>query len=141
MNKLIISTIGTFLVGAAVLGLLLFLPAWTLNYWQAWVFIVVFMISVSAIGVYLSLKDPVLLERRKNVGPAAEQSVGQRIIMLIALVSIVSLLVFCALDHRFAWSQVPVGVSLAGDMLVMLGLLINFNENLLRSGIQRVILT
>jgi protein-S-isoprenylcysteine O-methyltransferase Ste14 len=83
------------------------------------------MSSVNAIGVYLSLKDPLLLERRKNVGPAAEQNVAQRIIMSIALLSIMALLVFCALDHRFGWSQVTGGVALAGDVLVALGLLIN----------------
>ena len=37
MNKLIIPTIRTFLLGAVALGLFLFLPAWTPNYWQAWV--------------------------------------------------------------------------------------------------------
>lgn len=132
MNKLILPALRTFLVGAAVLGLLLFLPAWTLNYWQAWAFIVVFMISVSAIGVYLSIKDPALLERRKNVGPAAEPNVAQRIIMSAALISIIGLLVFCGLDHRFAWSPVPAPGSVAGDILVALGLFINllvFREN------------
>ena len=68
MNNLIILTIRTFLIGAIVLGVLLFLPAWTLTYWQAWVFIVVFMGSANAIGVYLYLKDPELLERRKKGG-------------------------------------------------------------------------
>ena len=43
MNKLVTQTLSTFLIGAVALGVLLFLPAWTLNYWQAWVFIVVFM--------------------------------------------------------------------------------------------------
>lgn len=126
MNKLIISTLRTFLIGAVVLGLVLFLPAWTLNYWQAWVFIIVFLSSVNAIGVYLSIKDPVLLERRKNVGPAAEQNLAQRIIMSIAFASIFGLLVYCALDYRFAWSPVPAGLSLAGDGMVALGLFINF---------------
>jgi len=51
MNKLIIPTVRTFLLGALVLGILLFLPAGTLNYWQAWLFIVVFMTSVNVIGV------------------------------------------------------------------------------------------
>lgn len=60
MNKLALQTLGTFLIGAITLGLLLFLPAGTLNYWQAWVFILVFLISMNAIGVYLSLKDPTL---------------------------------------------------------------------------------
>jgi protein-S-isoprenylcysteine O-methyltransferase Ste14 len=126
MNKLILPTIRTFLIGAIVLGLLLFLPAWTLNYWQAWVFILVFLSSVNTIGVYLSLKDPVLLERRKNVGPAAEQNQTQRIIMSLAIFAIITLLVFCALDHRLVWSPVATYVSLIGDALVALGLLINF---------------
>jgi protein-S-isoprenylcysteine O-methyltransferase Ste14 len=132
MKKLILPTLRTFLIGFVILGLFLFLPAWTLNYWQAWAFSVVLMCSVNVIGLYLSLKDPALLERRKNVGPAAEQSLPQRIIMSLALVSISGLLVFCSLNHRFAWSPVPAYVSLIGDLLVVLGLFINlvvFKEN------------
>ena len=78
MNKLIIPTLRTFLVGVVVLGMLLFLPAWTLDYWQAWVFILVFALSTNTIGVYLALKDPELLERRKQIGPTAEQSTSQK---------------------------------------------------------------
>src|SRR5262245_7465016 len=132
MNKLILQTLGTFLMGAVALGLLLFLPAGTLNYWQAWVFIVVFMTSVSVIGVYLSLKDPALLERRKKIGPAAEQSTPQKIIISLALLGNVALLIVCALDHRFGWSRMPGYISLTGDVLVALGLFINllvFREN------------
>src|SRR4029079_11801414 len=132
MNKLIPSAVGTFLLGAIVLGVLLFLPAWTLDYWQAWVFIVVFMTSVNAIGVYLSLKDPALLERRKKGGPAAERNVAQKIIISIAITSFLALFIFCGFDHRFGWSPVPAYVSLAGDALVALGLLIDlivFREN------------
>jgi protein-S-isoprenylcysteine O-methyltransferase Ste14 len=125
MKKLILPTLRTFLIGAVALGLLLFLPARTLNYWQAWVFIFVFSASTNAIGVYLSIKDPALLDRRKNVGPAAEQNPAQRIIMASAIISVIALLVFCALDHRFGWSPVPVVVSLIGNVLVALGLFID----------------
>ena len=132
MNKLILPTLKTFLIGTLVLGLLLFIPAGTLAYWQAWVFIGVFMTCVSAIGVYLSVNDPALLERRKQIGPAAEQSPAQRVIMSIAFISILGLLVFCALDYRFRWFRTPTWVSVIGDGLVALGLLVNlivFNEN------------
>jgi protein-S-isoprenylcysteine O-methyltransferase Ste14 len=132
MNKLIIPTVRTFLLGAIALGVLLFLPAGTLNYWQAWVFIVVFMTSANAIGVYLSLKDPELLERRKKIGPAAEQNMAQKIIISVAILGDLGLLVFCAFDHRFGWSPVPAYISLAGDALVALGFLIDlivFREN------------
>jgi protein-S-isoprenylcysteine O-methyltransferase Ste14 len=132
MTKLIIPTLRSFVIGAIALGLLLFLPAATLNYWQAWVFIVVFLVSVNAIGVYLSLKDPALLERRKKVGPTAETSTAQKIIMSVAIVACVGVLIFSAFDHRFGWSPVSPLVSLIGDVLVALGLFINllvFREN------------
>jgi len=132
MKKLILPALRTFAIGALVLGLLLFLPAWTFKYWQAWLFILVFLTCVTGIGLYLSINDPVLLERRKKVGPAAEQSPVQKIIMSLALVGILALLVICALDHRFQWTRVPVWVSLLGDGLIALGLFINllvFKEN------------
>ncbi len=91
MSKLILSTLKTFLFGIIALGILLFLPAWTLRYWQAWVFILVFLTCVSAIGVYLSLQDPALLEKRKKVGPAAETSPVQKIIMSFAVIGIVTI--------------------------------------------------
>lgn len=130
--KLALQTLGTFVIGAVILGLLLFVPAGTLDYWQAWVFIVVFMISVNVIGLYMSLQDPELLERRKKFGPTTEQSPAQKIIMSIAILSDLGLLVFCALDHRFGWSPVPPVASLIGDGLVALGLFVNllvFREN------------
>lgn len=71
MKKLILPTLQTFAIGV-VAGTLLFLPAWTLSYRQAWLFIVVFLVAVNGIGVYLSLYDPELLERRKKFGPASE---------------------------------------------------------------------
>jgi protein-S-isoprenylcysteine O-methyltransferase Ste14 len=132
MNKLISQTLITFAAGVLVLGILLFLPAWTLDYWQAWVFIVVFMACVTFIGVTLSLNDPALLERRKNVGPAAETSMVQKIIISIGMLSLPGVFIFCAFDHRFGWSAMPAAVSVLGDVLVALGLYINlivFREN------------
>lgn len=132
MNNLILPTLKSFLIGVILLGILLFLPAWTLNYWQAWAFIFVFLSSVNFIGVYLSLKDPELLERRKKFGPAAEQSVTQKISISIGLLSILGIFIFCALSHRFRWSPVPSYVSIIGDILVAFGLMLNllvFREN------------
>jgi protein-S-isoprenylcysteine O-methyltransferase Ste14 len=132
MKKLVIPTLRTFLIGAAVLGILLFLPAWTLNYWQAWVFIVVFGLAANAIGIFLSFQDPALLERRKKVGPKAEQNPVQKIIMSVAVIALLSLFVFAGLDHRFGWSVMPLFVPIIGEILVLLGFLITyfvFKEN------------
>ncbi len=132
LKSLILPTLKTLVIGGIAFGLLLFIPAATLNYWQAWVFILVFMVSTNIIGLYLSLKDPALLERRKKFGPSTETAPAQKIIMSIALLSIVGLLIFSALDHRFGWSPVSPTISVVGDVLVALGLFINllvFKEN------------
>jgi protein-S-isoprenylcysteine O-methyltransferase Ste14 len=132
VRALIVPTLRTFVIGVVLLGVLLFVPAWTLNYRQAWAFIAVFMVSVTIIGLYLSLKDPALLERRKKFGPSQETSPAQKVIMALAVLSSLMLLVFSALDHRFGWSHVPTVVSLLGDVLVALGLMIDlvvFREN------------
>jgi protein-S-isoprenylcysteine O-methyltransferase Ste14 len=122
----------TALIGVVLFGALLFIPAGTLAWWQGWVFLVVFLVSANAIGVYLAFHDPALLERRKKIGPGAEQSLSQRIIISLAIASALSLLAFCGLDHRFGWSQVPAWVALAGNVLIVLGFLVDletFREN------------
>ena len=101
----------------------LFIPAWTLNYWQAWVFLAVFFISVLAITIYLTNKDPKLLERRIKGGSAAETRRSQKIIQFLAAIAFIAIFILSALDHRFAWSVVPYAVVIAGDLLVALGLL------------------
>jgi protein-S-isoprenylcysteine O-methyltransferase Ste14 len=111
-------------LGLVALGALLFVPAGTLNYWQAWVFIVVFAVSTQALGIYLALKDPALLERRMQFGPGAEQRPSQRIISALSILGFLGVMLFSALDYRFGWSPVPFGVSLLGDALVVLGLFV-----------------
>jgi len=126
MNKLYIRAIRSTFLGAIVMAALIFLPAGTLNYWQGWVFFALFFVASSAIGIYLALYNPVLLERRMNVGPTAEKETSQKIITLFAFLGFIALLVFPALDYRFKWSPVPPDVSVAGDVLVALGFLLTF---------------
>ena len=110
----------------AVLGILLFAPAWTLDYWQAWVYWMVFAASSALITLYLWKKDPKLLERRTNAGPRAENERNQQLIQHLASFAFVGAMVLPSLDHRFSWSVVPVSVVVAGDVLAALGFLIVF---------------
>jgi protein-S-isoprenylcysteine O-methyltransferase Ste14 len=119
-----VRSVALSVLGLVGLGALLFIPAGTLNYWQAWVFIVVFAVSTQAIGVYLAFKDPALLERRMQFGPGAEQRTSQRVISGLAFLGFLAVMVFSALDYRFGWSPVPFWASLVGDALVVLGLFI-----------------
>ena len=109
-----------------VMAALLFVPAWTLYYWQAWAFLAVFGASSLAITLYLMTKDPKLLERRVHAGPMAEKETSQKIIQTITAIGFCAVLVVSALDHRLVRTPVPPSVSLAGDALVALAFLTIF---------------
>jgi protein-S-isoprenylcysteine O-methyltransferase Ste14 len=110
----------------AALALCLFLPAWSVRYWQAWLYLTVFAASAVAITVYLMKHDPTLLARRVSVGPPAEREPRQKIIVALVRIAFLSVLIVPALDHRLGWSHVPRLVSLAGDLLMVAGFWVVF---------------
>jgi len=132
MKGLYIKAFGGLLFLTIVLAVSLFLPAWTLDYREAWIFLAVFFFPVLGITLYLIKRDPKLLERRINAGPGAEKERNQKIIQFLATIAFIMIFVLSAIDHRFKWSMVPVYWVVAGDLLVALGLLIVyfvFKEN------------
>jgi protein-S-isoprenylcysteine O-methyltransferase Ste14 len=111
-------------LGVAGIACLVFVPAWTLDYWQGWVFLAVFAGMSAVLTVALARRDPALLERRMRAGPRAETEPAQKIVMWLAMIGFGSLIGVSALDHRFRWSKpVPAHWSLAGDALVVTGFL------------------
>jgi protein-S-isoprenylcysteine O-methyltransferase Ste14 len=111
---------------ALTVALLLFIPAGTIRYWQAWLFLAAFFAPAALIGVYLSRHDPELQQRRMRGGPLAEERGVQRIIMLVITFEFIGLLVVPALDHRFGWSSMPVAVAFFGVVLVVAGFYMTF---------------
>jgi protein-S-isoprenylcysteine O-methyltransferase Ste14 len=117
---------------AAVLWLALFLPSWSLDYWQAWIYWLVFVSSVTAITVYFLRKDLRLIEARLKTGPVAEKERGQKIIQAVLSLFFILLILIPSLDHRFHWSSVPAYLVVIGDVFVVLGLsmiFLVFREN------------
>lgn len=106
---------------AVQVGLLLFIPAGTIRYWQAWIYLSIFTGASVLTTLYLLKRDPALLERRTKSGPMAEKQQAQKLITLFSSIGSMSLLVVPALDHRFEWTSVPLSVVLAGDMVVVIG--------------------
>lgn len=125
-SDLLLRTIRALLLGIASLAALVFVPAWTLAYWQGWAFLGVFLASGSTITVYLARRDPALLERRLHRGPKAETEPRQKVIMSLGSLVFLALPTLCALDWRFGWSTVPAGASIFGDALIALGYLLLF---------------
>jgi protein-S-isoprenylcysteine O-methyltransferase Ste14 len=126
VNHLASRTVLGFTQLITVLGILLLAPAWTLDYWQAWVYLLVFAASSALITAYLWKEDPKLLERRINAGPGAEKEKSQKLIQLLASFVFIGAMILPSLDHRYSWSAVPLPMVVTGDVLVALGFLIVF---------------
>jgi protein-S-isoprenylcysteine O-methyltransferase Ste14 len=123
------------------LAVLLFLSTWALDYWQAWVFLAVYSLSVLAVTLDLMKNDPKLLERRINAKPGSEKRRNQKILNFLISKALIAAVVISAIDHRYAWSAVPPYWVATGDILVALGFLINFfvfKENTFASAIIEV---
>jgi protein-S-isoprenylcysteine O-methyltransferase Ste14 len=109
-----------------VLALGLFVPAGTLRYWHAWVYLSVFLAAVLVITVYFLRHDPDLIRRRLAVGPVAERRRAQQVVQALANICFIALFVVSGLDRRFGWSSVPAPVSLVADAFVAVGFAIVF---------------
>ena len=106
---------------ASVMCALIFGTAGTVRFWQAWVYVSIFVGASVLTTLYLMKKDPALLARRMRGGPTFEREGTQRIIMVFTSVGFIALLVVPALDRRFGWSNVPVWAVVVGDVLVAVG--------------------
>jgi protein-S-isoprenylcysteine O-methyltransferase Ste14 len=126
LSKLAAKTTLGFANLILLLSIALFAPAWTLRFWQAWLYLFLFAFSSAAITIYLWKRDRGLLSRRVRAGPIAEKIRTQKIIQLLASLGFLAILVVPSLDYRFSWSHVPLWIVLAGDLLVVLGFYIVF---------------
>ncbi|BBX01154.1 hypothetical protein BST36_12720 [Mycolicibacterium moriokaense] len=118
--QLLASTVG----GILFMGALLFWPAGTFDYWQAWVFIAAFIVGSMVPTIYLAAKYPDALQRRFKSGPWAETRMAQRLINVGIITTVIAAGVISALDYRFGWSHPPIAVIVLGNVLVLTGLVI-----------------
>jgi len=126
MGSLILKSILGLAFLMLVLAAALFLSAGSLNFWQAWVYLAVFLVCTLLITAYLIKYDPKLLARRVKAGPVAERQKSQQLIQSLASLFFVGLFIVAGLDYRFHWSEVPPAVSLISDGFVVLGFFVVF---------------
>jgi protein-S-isoprenylcysteine O-methyltransferase Ste14 len=127
---------------ALVMGPPIFLIAGTVRYWQAWVYLAIFFGASALTTIYITRNDPALLERRMRGGPTAEKRPAQRVIMFFTVLGFVAALAVPALDHRYAWSEVPLSVVLVGDVLVVVGfyfIFLVYKENTFASATVQIV--
>lgn len=107
-KKLLCQAIIKFIMGILIVGVLLFLPAGTFDYWQAWLFIAVLFIPMFFAGIVLIFKSPELLQKRLN---ASEEETEQKQVVALSGIMFLAAFIVAGLNIRFDWLILPEWVS------------------------------
>ena len=114
--KLLFSALIKFTVGLLLVGALLFLPAGTLDYPNAWLFLGLLFLPMLLLGTVMLIKSPALLEKRLN---AREGERTQRGVVAVSGLLFVGGFLVAGLDRRFGWSSVPLWVVILASAVLL----------------------
>lgn len=103
--------------GIMLAGLLLFVPAGTLDYPGAWAFMALLFVPMLVFGTVLLVKSPELLKKRLNT---REKERAQVIVILLSSLVFIAAFVLAGLDFRFGWTHVPMAVRVISAVLLLL---------------------
>lgn len=116
-KKLFIQAITKFVFGFTIIALLLFIPAGTLNYWNAWLFIGILFVPMFIVGIILMIKNPDLLRKRLN---AKEKESEQKAVLLLGGIMFICGFVVSGLNYRFQWIILPKGLVVVATIIFLL---------------------
>jgi len=133
--KLFVESIIKYLCGVLLVGLLIFLPAGSINYFNGWLFMCLLFIPMFIAGIIMMVKDPDLLRRRLN---AKEKEEEQKKVVLVSGLMFLTGFILAGLNFRFNWLELPDVVVIISSIIflasyVLYGLILKQNTYLLRT--------
>ena len=114
---LIKSAIIKYISGLLLVGLLLFIPAGTFTYWQAWLLISILFIPMLILGLILIIFNPDLLKKRLN---AREEQNEQKIVIILSILMFLASFIIAGLNFRFNWIILPPLISYISSIVFLL---------------------
>ena len=114
--KLLFSALIKFSIGILFVGLILFLPAGTLNFYNAWLFMGLLFIPMFILGFFLFIKSPELLEKRLN---AKEKENTQKGVVGFSAILFLASFLIAGFDFHFGWTQVPIGCVILASVILL----------------------
>ena len=115
-GKLFATALTKFAAGVVIIGLLLFLPAGTIFWWQGWLFMGILFVPMFVAGLVMMAKAPDLLRKRLS---AKEDEGEQRAVLALSGLMFVAAFVVAGLGVRFGWPQLPAWASWVGAVLFL----------------------
>lgn len=119
--KLVMQATWKFLLGFIMLAALLFVPAGTLNYWNAWLLLAILYVPMLIVGAVLLVKNPELLRKRLK---ARENEVEQKRVIFLSGLMFVAGFAVAGLDYRFQWLVLPGWLVTAAAVVFVVGYLL-----------------
>lgn len=114
--KLFIQAITKFLFGFVLIGLMIFLPAGTLSFFNGWLFIGILFVPMFLAGIVMMFKNPDLLKSRLD---AKEKQREQSIVVKLSGLMFMSGFIVAGLDFRFGWLTLPKGVVIVAAIVFL----------------------
>ena len=115
--KLLFQAIFKFILGVLMVLLLVFLPAGTFNYWNAWLFMGILFIPMFIAGIILLFKNPELL--RKRLDAKEKESEQKQVIGMSAIIFILGFII-AGIDFRNGWSNMPIGMVIGASIVFVI---------------------
>lgn len=122
-RQLLIKVLIRFVLVIILIGLILFLPAGSIKFWEAWVYMGILFTPMIFVLIYLLKKDPELLERRMKI---KEKEEPQKVFVKLSILVFFIAFIIPGFDYRFEWSEVPFIVIIIADLFIFIGYLLFF---------------
>ena len=116
--KLLASALTKFIFGIVLVGALLFLPAWTFDYFGAWLFSGILFIPMMIMGIVMFIKSPSLLEKRLT---NREKERAQKGVVGVSALMFLGGFILSAIDFRYGWSRVPLWLTITAAVIFLVG--------------------
>ena len=114
--KLFLKAVTKYFLGVILVGILLFIPAGTFNYWNAWLFMGILFIPMFIAGIVLMIKNPILLKSRLKV---KEKENEQKQVILYSGLMFLFGFIIAGLNYRFSWIMVSNIVVIIASILFL----------------------
>lgn len=135
-NKLIKMVLGRLIPGIIIISVLLFIPAGSVKFWNAWLFMGVLFVPMLFVIIYLIIRDPELLFKRMNTN---EREKTQKKVVLLTSAVFLSAFIIAGFDYRYGWSSVPILLEIMSSLIVLIGYFIFFTVMRQNSYASRVV--
>ena len=102
--KLFFHAIIKYILGVLIVGIFLFIPANSFNYWNGWLFMGLLFIPMFIAGIVLMIKNPELLKKRLDV---KEKESEQKLVIFCSSIMFISGFIIAGLNYRYSWTMLP----------------------------------